>query len=180
MCGRCHPTCATCEAGGPLDCTTCAEGFSVLGETNSSCLPILNRWPQQEGPVAQYVKESEGRGIRAKDNPAEPDASYWSSWIVGAGASILAGLTVVVVVQLRSRWQSTRYSSLPVISTAPGTSGQRFKRDHQMAMTKRRAALGRDSSGAQTLLLSSSTEDLPRSDDDDDSYKDDDDVIPRV
>lgn len=56
--------------------------------------------------MVQFVKESEGREARAKDNPAEgiPRDSNFSHWIVGIGASVAAALVVVVAIQV-TKWK---------------------------------------------------------------------------
>lgn len=55
-----------------------------------------------EGPTAQYVKESEGRGVRAKDEDIPSDYHVYraSHWVFGIGASLMAGLLVVAIVQV--------------------------------------------------------------------------------
>jgi len=56
-----------------------------------------------EGPTAQYVKESEGRGARAKDNydnPSDHSVYRASHWVFGIGASLMAGLIVMLIVKV--------------------------------------------------------------------------------
>ena len=97
FCGRCHLSCGICSGPSSLDCINCADGFIP---SNGTC--VLNQ--REDGPLVQFVKESDGRGIRAKDDvmneAAGPRDSTYSSWMVGIGASFLAGLIVVVAVQV--------------------------------------------------------------------------------
>lgn len=51
-----------------------------------------------EIPVVQFVKESEGRGARAKDFGEPVNLSRWA---VGIAASFIAGLIIVLAVQVK-------------------------------------------------------------------------------
>ena len=97
LCGRCHPSCQTCGGSSSTDCQTCAEGFIPTAGRNGSCLALS----EETGPLVQFVKESDGRETRAKDDvEGNPRDSTYSHWMVGIGASFLAGLVVVIIVQV--------------------------------------------------------------------------------
>lgn len=48
----------------------------------------------------QFVKESEGRGERAKDEDEPKQLIHFSHVAVGAAASFIAGLVIVLIVQV--------------------------------------------------------------------------------
>lgn len=53
-----------------------------------------------EIPLVEFVKESEGRGIRAKDNVEPGHFISASHWLFGVAASFIAGLIVVLAIQV--------------------------------------------------------------------------------
>ena len=55
-----------------------------------------------EIPVVQFVKESEGRGVRAKEDVDQSSVIGTSHWFVGFLASFMAGIIIVLVVQVVS------------------------------------------------------------------------------
>lgn len=53
-----------------------------------------------EIPLVEFVKESEGRGTRAKDNVEPGRFLSASHWLFGMAASFIAGIIVVLAVQV--------------------------------------------------------------------------------
>ena len=52
--------------------------------------------------MVQFVKESEGRGVRAKEDVDQSSVIGTSHWFVGFLASFMAGIIIVLVVQVVS------------------------------------------------------------------------------
>lgn len=51
-----------------------------------------------EIPLVEFVKESAGRGVRAKDNAETSHLQSASRWFVGMGASFIFGLIIVLAI----------------------------------------------------------------------------------
>ncbi|KZS13967.1 furin-like protease 2 [Daphnia magna] len=111
LCARCHASCQMCEVS-PLNCLSCSDGFVW---NNSTCIPASVEARIFEIPLVEFVKESEGRGIRAKDNVEPGHFISASHWLFGVAASFIAGLIVVLAIQVKSR--SKKYSRVPLSSS---------------------------------------------------------------
>lgn len=78
---------------------------NFLSFCNKSCPILLNELFESssrifEIPLVEFVKESEGRGTRAKENVEPGRFLSASHWLFGMAASFIAGIIVVLAVQV--------------------------------------------------------------------------------